>query len=621
MKQTGLMRVDLTRAIWCAWGAIMFAIPGVGSYISLRLDDCLGVASPLLYHPAAVGFVVAVAAVTNQAAPDLGSAILRHRNGLLPWAVLSVASLGLMGFATYKECWELLNGSPFFGLNTEFDVLAGLAQALAILFWLLCSLACEGPQIDSQEDESLRVKAPVAYAFGVVAPFALTLISVLTAALLSCLLLFATLVVVLPQLSKRHSAADFAISFLRGLLLFVLMNDFSIRLYLDGASKEVSVAVLCLLLIAALAGPFIGAVTNKKTPAPDVQEDVTDLEEDPYEVLAVLSPREKQVFIAWLQGKKNPEIAEELGLAVGTIATYRNRALEKLDIDSEEIRALRSGTQAEDTVVEVEPVTQEHGLFLWGPVFIVFAATSLLAVFFGGAPQSCLRGIVLALAICGVLCSDGRDRAAAANAPFPYERLWPFASGALLLIEAYRVASVFTAPQFFLSHLVICVVAIAVIALPIVWSSRLGEIRCPPFLLPSRKTGCYCLSLGLSLTYSTFFYSVLGLQPLLCAVVLLAINIVLLLKTREELDVSSLSCGCEEERVLCYLRGRGLNELQARVAFLTCAGKTRTDICGELCIAPGTVNSCRATAYRLLSVHSADELRKLLNSEAGLTLS
>lgn len=599
----------------------MFAIPGVGSYISLRLDDCPGVASPLLYHPAAIGFVVAVAAVTNQAAPDLGSAILRHRNGLLPWAVFPVVSLGLMGFATYKECWELLNGSPFFGLNTEFDVLVGLTQALAILFWLLCSLACEGPQIDSQEDEPLRVKTPVAYAFGVAAPFALTSASVLTAAWLSCLLLFVTLVVVLPHFSKRHSAANLAISFISGLLLFALINDFSIRLYLDGASKEISVAVLCLLLIAALMVPFIGTAANKKAPASAAQEDVADLEEDSYEALAALSPREKQVFIAWLQGKKNPEIAAELGLAVGTIATYRNRALEKLDIDSEEIRALRSGVQAEDAVVEVEPVTQEHGLFLWGPVFIVFAATSLLAVFFGGAPQSCLRGMVLALAICGVLCSDGKNRAVATSAPFPYERLWPFASSGLLVIESYRVASVFTAPQLFLSYLVVCAAAIAVMALLIVRSSRPGEIGCPPFLLPSRKTGCYCLSLGLSLTYSAFFYSVLGLQPLLCVVVLLAINIVLLLKTREELDVSSLSCGCEEERVLCYLRGRGLNELQARVAFLTCVGKTRIDICGELCIAPGTVNSCRATAYRLLSVHSVDELRKLLNSEAGLTLS
>ncbi len=598
----------------------MFAIPGVGSYISLRLDDCLGVASPLLYHPAAIGFVAAVAAVTNQAAPDLGSAILRHRNGLLPWAVFPVASLGLMGFATYKECWELLNGSPFFGLNTEFDVLVGLAQALAILFWLLCSLACGSPQVDSQEDEPLRVKTPVAYAFGVATPFVLTSVSVLTAAWLSCLLLFVTLVVVLPHFSKRHSTADLAISFISGLLLFALINDFSIRLYLDGVSKEISVAVLCLLLIAALMVPLIGTAANTKAPSSAVQEDVADLEEDSYEALAVLSPREKQVFIAWLQGKKNPEIAAELGLAVGTIATYRNRALEKLDIDSEEIRALRSGVQAEDAVVEVSLAPEKDGLFLWGPVLIVFAASSLLAVFLGGAPQSCLRGIVLALAICGVLCSDGKAGAAATNAPFPYERLWPFASGGLLVIESHRVASVFTAPQFFLSYLVLCAATIAVIALLIVWSSRPSE-ESLPFLLPDKKAGCLCFSVGLGLTYSTYSYSTLGLRPLTCAIILFAINTVLLLKTREELAVISAGCIGGEERALDYLRGRGLNELQARVILLTGTGRTRAEICDKLSVAPGTVNSCRATGYRMLGVHSISELRKLLGSEAGLSVS
>lgn len=50
--------------------------------------------------------------------------------------------------------------------------------------------------------------------------------------------------------------------------------------------------------------------------------------------LAFLSHREQQVCQAVLQGKKNEIIADELGVALNSVVTYRKRAYEKLGISS-----------------------------------------------------------------------------------------------------------------------------------------------------------------------------------------------------------------------------------------------------------------------------------------------
>lgn len=57
---------------------------------------------------------------------------------------------------------------------------------------------------------------------------------------------------------------------------------------------------------------------------------------------------------------------------------------------------------------------------------------------------------------------------------------------------------------------------------------------------------------------------------------------------------------------------RGLSETQAAVLAAICAGKTSREIENELAFSHGTVNSARREGYRALGVHSADELRHLV---------
>lgn len=65
------------------------------------------------------------------------------------------------------------------------------------------------------------------------------------------------------------------------------------------------------------------------------------------------------------------------------------------------------------------------------------------------------------------------------------------------------------------------------------------------------------------------------------------------------------------------LRVRGLNETQASVCSLIAAGRTTAEIASELGIAAGTVNSARAYGYKLLGIHSREELVELLKGRGG----
>lgn len=65
------------------------------------------------------------------------------------------------------------------------------------------------------------------------------------------------------------------------------------------------------------------------------------------------------------------------------------------------------------------------------------------------------------------------------------------------------------------------------------------------------------------------------------------------------------------------LRERGLNETQASVCSLIAAGRTTAEIASGLGIAAGTVNSARAYGYKLLGIHSREELVELLKGRGG----
>lgn len=89
----------------------------------------------------------------------------------------------------------------------------------------------------------------------------------------------------------------------------------------------------------------------------------------------------------------------------------------------------------------------------------------------------------------------------------------------------------------------------------------------------------------------------------------------LALRYRDEGEEGLEAEWCQSMR--CALVNRDLNETQADVLTLVAAGRSTPEIAEELHLAPGTVNSARSNGYRLLGIHSRDELVEMLNEEAA----
>ncbi|MFC2705395.1 MAG: helix-turn-helix transcriptional regulator [Olsenella profusa] len=73
-----------------------------------------------------------------------------------------------------------------------------------------------------------------------------------------------------------------------------------------------------------------------------------------------------------------------------------------------------------------------------------------------------------------------------------------------------------------------------------------------------------------------------------------------------------------EERLRYVLRGRGLTHTQEDVVLGILGGQTSAQIGSALHYSRGAINTARATAYKVLGVHSRSELIATLHQLSGL---
>lgn len=73
------------------------------------------------------------------------------------------------------------------------------------------------------------------------------------------------------------------------------------------------------------------------------------------------------------------------------------------------------------------------------------------------------------------------------------------------------------------------------------------------------------------------------------------------------------------QRILSYCHGRGLSELQGLVVAYTVCGESARQTALRVGYSVGSVNSARLAAYKLLRVHTRDELLELVQRELGLS--
>lgn len=281
-----------------------------------------------------------------------------------------------------------------------------------------------------------------------------------------------------------------------------------------------------------------------------------------------LTGRERSVLGLLSEGGTQVQVAAQLGISPSTVSTYRARALRKLGLPADcDLRHL--GTK--DAAPVVHPAVRVSRVVPLGG-FLPPLACILLGAF--------LEGLSL---------SQGWD-----------------AGRVGVRLALSWVVMLWLAVRLWVPTELSVDTMMGARALAVASACCLGLLL-GPMAVTEQGVSLFGF-LQFNLSTSNF------LLLLLCCAVLLAVAHSLLSR--------GLSCDIPmgpqgEEACLHYLIGRGLNELQAKVALELARDQSRRDIGQRLHVALGTVSSYSFGAYRRLGVHSRAELARLLSRDVG----
>lgn len=361
-----------------------------------------------------------------------------------------------------------------------------------------------------------------------------------------------------------------------------------------------------------------------------------------------LTERESHVLELSLRHMKTHEIAQELGIAPSTVATYRSRALAKLGADGVEdlvMRILERCGVLEDMSTSDSSDEPEHTggagssndpggnkpagasgrreapRRLWPSrrarrvlvavlVWLAYGLVGRLAPAVGGAwflPLLLFVGAVAA----GAKCFVGEDAGGEAAGR-------PFADAALVLTGAslaILTAVVVVCPTIYLApFLLIGSLCVGVSADVVLSQCRSKPASRTLLWLSFGLIGCALCGLGTQF----FSFTRAPLRAAIISVMLLLLAIVALRAGDSAMVASAANVVLSgETRALAYLEGRGLGRLQAKIALLTAYGLSRDQISEALYASVSTVSNYRSSAYKTLGVKGGRELADLLQRDAG----
>lgn len=280
-----------------------------------------------------------------------------------------------------------------------------------------------------------------------------------------------------------------------------------------------------------------------------------------------LSDREREVLAALISGERAVDVASRLGLSPSSVATYRVRALEKLGVSS--VPALRASL---DRGNQMAGRAEEDSIGIGDTGWLSIPVAACACVYL-------IRWTVWRAV---------QDEVASTL----FVILWELACIGIFAVAARRLAVGRRRPD--IDHRLLVVVAVACVqGLFLGGSSMFERHRSLP------------IDIGTDAADSAFLLACTALPVSL-------VRIFGALKNLESMRTARADLAPYDDRCLLYLRGRGLNELQANVVLAIARGTPSSRICSELHVARGTVNAYRARAYECLGVHSSRELHELL---------
>ena len=300
-----------------------------------------------------------------------------------------------------------------------------------------------------------------------------------------------------------------------------------------------------------------------------------------------LSPRQQEVLSALTKGKTAGEIAAELGITPGAVGEHKRRAFQRLGIDGMEDLDPRDSVNTGSDEGLPEPLRR---LLLCVPGVLIL----LYGLGTGWASLKALR-LMMAWSIAVVAADSLTGKAHGACCDFVSLALM------LLVFLAMPAGNRRLAELAFACF--VGNIASQVVARGELIGARGEGAALVPWLVQ--------VSWKFDLAEGLLWAACLGLALVTAARLVAAIG-----SRRDSCEIGQMDAAF----LRTYLESRGLNELQARVAVLCADGCSSREICQELMISPGTVNSYRTKAYSQLGVSGRDDLRELFNKVRGREL-
>ena len=326
--------------------------------------------------------------------------------------------------------------------------------------------------------------------------------------------------------------------------------------------------------------------------------------------MSVLSPREGEALRLRMEGLSSSKTAERMGVSPSTVRNLQARALDKLGVES--LGELQAGERRDATFPPEGDVRiagdMPFALLLAGLILAVVVAMTRSA-----RPWSAMNSEVMVLGLSLAFCFLLKRSTRGGRAPCAWYEIMTcvfvgFLAGllplvplvvVLLLLSAFASGALdrfkVSSDCFACGGFGVCLGGYAAGLLP----------RLPALLsLTDNDEGAMAFAM---------------LAGLAAGVFCLASAASCWLTARSAADrhvaaAEKLDRGEGPKRFLAYLVSRGLGDTEASVAVLVLRGKSGAEICSELSLSKGAVNSARRGAYRKLGIHSRAKLVSLYES-------
>ena len=592
--------------------------------------------APLAFSPIAVAFAFAL----------VSSPRVRH-SGLLRLSskFLPASALILTGCDIAYVAWRL--GPDIQIPMTLLQPVDVFAQSLLLASSVLMS-TCGAIENDLPRDSNQNANAATfAFALGALLPRALNLLSYalqssIPGQIAVCLISGAIGYCLATRLNRRAGNSDPQSTAPRSALLGLLFSSAfdeltlnalcSAQVNLDsqnaaalrGAALGYCIAFIGYVLVTLLIAFILWLLLRARTRD---GEGVSSETSAPSHDFESLSERQRQVLTMASDGLSDTEIAQSLGLTLGTVSNHKRRGLERLGLSG--VADLRENDHAQGAQAVAEVPSRR-------PIVKVVLGVGTMALiciapFIPVAPDIayCLAlflGLITCLA--SVVLSQSQSRGFTDRQNEGVQELQSNVC-AFFFVLGIGIALCWSFPN--------TVTAIAICASLFLIVGRAFSGRISPKGTSRPRSSSLRISDGMDLPATLAFLAaglilaahasqLLGMLPAtasrchlvaqLC-IAITAVRLTGILIRLDRVNAASEAPVGASTYTEAFLRSTGIGDLEAEVLTLTVQGYTRPQICDLLHIAAGTVNSCRASAYKKLGIHNKGELIELLEETPG----